>query len=297
MKKRNFNKIIKVKKSKEEKLNKKIMSVCKFYKKILDKLKQETGSLTVEATISLIVYIMALVSVINLLLGIDASAHINGAMYKGAYEFSVNDRDRYVEGKKEYLEEERIKQLIDAEYINKKPIISGLEGIKFAFSIIGEYMQDINIKSRYYINIPGIDVINNGYLMEQNIKCRLFTGDMENKSNKKFVYVTNSGKVYHTDVECTYLIIKKQSVLLKDIEDYRNNSGSKYEMCKECKYEDCNSKYVYITNYGTSYHKIVTCSTITRTIRAIEISEINKRKACEKCIGESFLMMNKENLH
>ena len=146
----------------------------------------------------------------------------------------------------------------------------------------------MEILSSYGVEIPLLSTWGNIYKMNQKIECRTFTGNQRTKSNKKFVYVTKKGTVYHTDIECTYLVIKKEKVDYKDIDDMRNTSGAKYEKCKEC-FDKNNTNNeidkVYITSYGTSYHRYITCSTINRTILPIEVVDIKGRKKCEKCIG------------
>ena len=271
---------------------------------------EERGSFTVEATITLTVYLMAVIVFINWLMGVDVSAHVYGAMYKGAYEISTDmttdmsvdvrideredirktiskDIDYEMNNStsdKSEIAKNRIKQIMDEDYIEKSPIIKGLEGIDISYRLGGLHNENIQIMSKYGIDIPFLPYTKSGFLRKQNLVCRAFTGDIKNKSNKKFVYVTKSGTVYHTDVECTYILVKRKRVLLEDIESYRNSSGAKYDKCKECKNEVNNTGYVYITNYGTSYHNLYTCSTITRTVRAVEMSDIKGKKACEKCV-------------
>ncbi|MBE5934868.1 MAG: hypothetical protein E7262_03660 [Lachnospiraceae bacterium] len=279
----------KVRSKRRNKVRHKVIS--KVRSKVLGKgiikgIGEQRGSLTVEATLVLTIYLMAVITFVNLLLAIDASAHIYGAMYKGAYEVSMNIKKNIVSA--DAFENNKVKGHMDNKYIDKTPIINGMDGINIVFEHSGDKEQDIMVKSKYAVNIPFFNVMNVGYKMNQSIKCRAFTGDLNSKSNKKFVYITKTGKVYHTNVQCTYLLVKKCRVSLNDIEDLRNSGGGKYDQCRECKNEINNTGYVYITNYGTSYHKTITCCTITRTVRAIEIDDIKGRKACEKCIDEKI---------
>ena len=255
-----------------------------------ENIKEERGSFTVEATITLVVYLMSIVTFVNWLRGLDVSAHVYGAMYKGIYELSVDmNRDtKQIVGvdvlDKTQKKTDRIKQIMDKDYVDKSPIIKGLNGINLSYKLTGQYDENIDVISTYYIDIPFLPGAKGGICRKQNMVCRAFTGDVKNKSDKKFVYMTKSGTVYHTNVECTYILVKRKRVATGEIDSYRNSSGGKYDMCKECKNEPNKTGYVYITNYGTSYHNIATCSTISRTVRAVEISEIKDKKACEKCV-------------
>ena len=243
----------------------------------------EQGSLTVEATIALTVYLLIMISFVNLLLGIDVYEYINSAMCKGGCEvsFELSRNDNAIE----VVDKDKIRKNIDKDYIEKMPVIDGMNGIDINMKLEGKYSDYLVMDSIYKINIPIMSVNGIGLKLDQHMVCRTFTGNQDTKSNKKFVYVTKTGSVYHTNIECTYLAIKKQKVLLSEVDSYRNSSGGKYDKCKECGKEANITGYVYITSYGTSYHNYITCSTISRSVVPIEISEINGRKKCDKCIG------------
>lgn len=53
--------------------------------------------------------------------------------------------------------------------------------------------------------------------------------------SEEYVYITAGGEVYHTDSKCTHLLRYIKKCDKCDIEEIRNNSGSKYYECKMCK--------------------------------------------------------------
>ena len=77
-----------------------------------------------------------------------------------------------------------------------------------------------------------------------------------------------------------------------DIEEIRNNSGSKYYECKMCKKNtddketgDTKTNSVYYTEYGTRFHSNSMCTELRRNIQKVKKSDIKDRKLCEKCSG------------
>ena len=177
---------------------------------------------------------------------------------------------------------EKLLNNIDKKRLNNSCVKGGEYGISVSDSYYDDEKDILYLRSNYTIGMPfNIGNMLN-YEMGNSMVVRSFSGNRSVATHKVFVYVTKTGKVYHTDIKCTYLNVKKISVKKEDMDNYRNESGGKYYECKECDKED-SGKNVYITKYGTSYHNIKTCSSITRTIVAIDISEIKGRKKCEKC--------------
>ena len=98
------------------------------------------------------------------------------------------------------------------------------------------------------------------------------------------VYITETGSVYHTYSDCTYLNPSLVRVLTKDISNRRNLSGGKYKKCEYCfKKGHISKSYVYITDYGDRYHLSKKCSGIKRNIKKVRKSETGGMPECNKC--------------
>lgn len=99
-----------------------------------------------------------------------------------------------------------------------------------------------------------------------------------------YVYITETGTVYHRNRGCSYLNPSIRSVNVGNLDSARNNGGAVYYACPLCKdmaeWENC-----YVTDYGTSYHTSITCSGLKRTIYGVKLSEVGGRSACSKCGG------------
>ncbi|MBD5521508.1 MAG: pilus assembly protein [Lachnospiraceae bacterium] len=174
------------------------------------------------------------------------------------------------------------------EYLNKSCIKNGSGGISFSgTSIMGSH-DTIEIYLSYYtqplFTILGFD----GFAMSQCYYGRAWTGYDVQSSVSNFndddpmVYVTETGTVYHTNRNCTYLNPSITSVGYDDVENSRNQAGGRYYPCEICA-KGALSGVVYITNQGNSYHVSIGCSGLKRTIYTIPLSQAGGRGKCSKC--------------
>ncbi len=99
-----------------------------------------------------------------------------------------------------------------------------------------------------------------------------------------YVYITETGTVYHRNRSCSYLNPSIQCVQEGEIESLRNKSGGAYYACRLCDASQKAGNY-YITDYGANYHKSIGCSGLKRTVYAVKLKEVDGRGACSKCGG------------
>lgn len=130
-----------------------------------------------------------------------------------------------------------------------------------------------------------------GAIIKQRIYQQIVVNSYEGKSmcpdgdwSEEYVYITETGHVYHTHSDCTYLKPSIKRVAVKIIDKQRNLSGAKYKKCEHCfRKGDVSNSYVYITDYGDRYHVSKQCSGIKRNIRKVKKSEIEGMPECNKC--------------
>ncbi len=139
-----------------------------------------------------------------------------------------------------------------------------------------------------YSYLSGVDVLPNPLFNEKirlynNVRSKIWNGDKDNSDEKEYVFVTKNGKVYHNSLNCIYLKRSTRGVDINDIDSYRNESGGRYYPCKICGKTKTNSGIVYITSYGSSYHRLSNCWELVRDIKRIPISEVDGRGRCSKC--------------
>ncbi|MBO5197516.1 MAG: hypothetical protein J6B85_03235 [Lachnospiraceae bacterium] len=185
---------------------------------------------------------------------------------------------------------------LDADWLNRSCISGGYAGIGTSGSAILSEQQCSEIVLSYRIELPfgigkaaGIPVV-------QRIKVKSFTGEGEmiqagssnaQKETEIQVYVTESGQVYHTSKECTYISVSIAPKRLKQMEEVRNESGQRYRQCSYCIQDASGSSWVYITKYGDVYHMKMSCSQIKREVKTLTFSEAKDRyRVCSKCAKE-----------
>ena len=109
-----------------------------------------------------------------------------------------------------------------------------------------------------------------------------------NVIEKEYVFIARHGRVYHKERGCVYLNPDIQSVKYQRVSQLRNDSGSRYQVCRSCckGMEFTNSMIIYITSYGECFHNDKNCTGLKRTVRRLELGKTGNMPACSKCAGE-----------
>lgn len=114
------------------------------------------------------------------------------------------------------------------------------------------------------------------------IKC--WEGDREeNAAREEFVYVTATGRVYHESLNCPYLKPSTRGIDATGLNRVRNSGGGRYGSCAFCMKGNRPSGIVYITDYGTAFHRTVNCPGLRREVRRIPRKKAGNRRGCSKC--------------
>lgn len=121
------------------------------------------------------------------------------------------------------------------------------------------------------------------------VKVRTWTGkdhqaqQTEEQEIEAMVYVTETGKTYHTQLSCSYINLSVQQVSGTAILTKRNKSGQGYSACEICSKNQRPAGSVYITDSGNRYHNLGSCSGLKRTVKMIKESEATGYKRCSRC--------------
>lgn len=170
-----------------------------------------------------------------------------------------------------------------AEYeLPENYVKGGAYGISLTSSdFSGEY---VCLKAVYRISFPIHFFTIEGISIYQESKSRKWTGsDGSATEDNPWVYVTETGSVYHVTTKCSYLDLSAQSANYAEIQGLRNKNGHKYYACELCAAEIQTSGLVYITDYGTVYHMSMNCTGLKRTVYQVRLSEAGDKAACSKC--------------
>ena len=102
------------------------------------------------------------------------------------------------------------------------------------------------------------------------------------EEDEEIVYVTPTGRVYHRERNCTYLLPRVRALPAGELNRERNESGGRYYACETCR--PGKSGTVYVTEYGNRYHSSRNCSTISRTVKEVKLSAVvGRMPPCSKC--------------
>lgn len=172
------------------------------------------------------------------------------------------------------------------EYLDHSPLTYGADGLNFLES---RFMENdcIDIRVTYQVSpwftVPGFP----SFRMANRFYGRSWTGyDVnlnEGNGTEDFVWVTETGKVYHESPECSYLKRNIRTVSLTQIPLLRNEAGELYTRCWLCG-EGPGTTEVYITQDGNRYHSRFDCSSLKRTVYTIlRIEAVKKYRPCSRC--------------
>lgn len=107
--------------------------------------------------------------------------------------------------------------------------------------------------------------------------------ESETTEMEEMVYVTETGSVYHTDLGCSYLNVSVTQVSGSTVEYLKNDYGNHYGACATCCQGKNPAAVVYVTEKGSSYHNLETCSALKRTVRMVKHSCTEGMTACSRC--------------
>ena len=114
-----------------------------------------------------------------------------------------------------------------------------------------------------------------------------YTAGSEGETDHLWVYVTQTGTVYHQSEACSHLNLSIQCVPMGGLGEMRNEDGGKYYPCRRCATgENPNQNAnIFITNQGNAYHYKLQCSGLKRTVYRIRLSAVGDRSPCRRCGG------------
>lgn len=246
----------------------------------MKKCRGKTASMTVEASLVLPVFLFAMILIGYLGQLLRCQDEVQGALTRLAREASAE----YGATGSGLLKRK-------AYYIAKlNTYLKGSAGtVTLLESHLMEDQDEIDLVAGYWVRTPFSLLGSGKFHFRQRVHTRAFTGvdrrEKENVQEDTIVYITETGKVYHRSLQCTYLKLSISMVRFSDLGDRRNESGGIYKPCERC----CGEKTmdmtdtVWITSYGDRYHTIGSCSGLKRNIREIRLAEAGNRPPCSKC--------------
>lgn len=258
------------------------------------------ASITVEAAFALPLFLLFLINVMSVMNMIGLQSRLNAALHQtgnqmafAGYAYEKTAGAILPEGiasvvLTELYARNQILDYVGKDYLNQSCVKNGAAGISTGGTSIMKNQDMIEIRLSYQLeplfSVLGFDGLATGacYYGHAWTGYDVEDGISDFTKEDPMVYVTETGTVYHTNRNCTYLNPSVKAVDIAAIEDSRNQSGGKYYPCELCGKKNVQGT-VYITGQGSSYHSSLTCSGLKRTIYTIPLSQAGGRGRCSKC--------------
>ena len=243
------------------------------------------GSLTIEASLVIPVFLFAMFLVLSVINLLRFHLNLQEAVHQEAKKLAITAYESW--DCSEASVRSSVLSRLDGQLLAKAPVKNQSTGIDFSGSRLGN-REIVEINAAYEAQLP-YDFF---HLFEYRFaaRCVMHTyigyekGLSERtaeRHDEEYVYITETGTVYHTDRECSYLRLSIRETDRGSLEHLRNSSGHKYYACETCGHAAGNR--VYITSDGTCYHSSLSCSGLKRTVMCIPLSEVGGRKPCSRC--------------
>ena len=240
------------------------------------------GSMTIEAALTIPVFLFAVLCLIYLLeiqaIGFSIKAASQNAAKQAAEDMAL------IPVLNTYKLQQDIVDNIGSERLERSIVEGGSGGIHCRTSYYNTVSEEIIIKVNYTVKLPFPSFLNQGMKQKTELKVKAWTGrTAQNLSEEEeVVYVTDTGVVYHTDYQCSYLQLSISFLPSSSLIDVRNEGGGIYHACEKCVHGEAMAG-VYIAEYGTKYHNTLSCSGLKRSIRAVKKSQVAGLGGCVKC--------------
>lgn len=165
--------------------------------------------------------------------------------------------------------------------------IEFIDGGAAGFNFIGSSFEGnyVDIKVDYQMTFPVGLLGQYTFDVTQRARTRKWVGYDKNEdtTDSKYVFITEKGERYHMNYHCTYLNPSVHRLPIEELEAARNKGGAKYYRCERCKGKTTKG-FVFITDYGTSFHGDINCSEIKHNIKKVLYEEVkDAMPACSKC--------------
>ena len=277
------------------------------------KQKMIEASMTIEAAIVFPIFIFAilmlygLIELLRIYSGIQAEvteAALNVAIYGAAIDMVGetisldNPEENGVDGDSSNIltvAEELLDKYYIMNYVQNSIDVETLErvGIKSTSSLVVKFSDLVDTDSLVdgtvtYCMWPRHNIFGASSIQVVNgARVKLWTGYDKNSSSEeeegkeRYVYVTESGTVYHLTETCTHIKLTIIPEKREDLETLRNASGAKFKACEIC--GGGSDDLIFVTDTGDAYHSSLTCSGLKRTVNKVPLSEVEGLGCCSRC--------------
>lgn len=242
------------------------------------------GSLTVEASLVLPIFIFAMISIISLSVLLMFQLRLKVVMHEVCKE--VVERELKGDNFGEDEIEAEILAMLGSKVLKLAPIEDDLE---FFTDVRNDEIVCIcaQYNTKLYYDMFGLfkhEFVQRSLLHDFKGYEKGLYGLEYETDEITYVYITEDSEVYHTNRECTHIRLKISPIANEALIGARNNDGKKYKSCEHC-HSKTGDKNLYITPEGDKYHNSLTCSGLKRVVKTVPLSEVSGKRCCTRCGG------------
>ena len=240
------------------------------------------GSLTVEAAVVIPLTIGFLLIIVFFFRILAVQVAVEEALIYAGRQVAI-ESVMFDEKDTLYLSAEAlVKQALSKEEVIERYVVGGIWGVSLLGSQTAE--KEIVLTANYIVDIPIEFFGKKGLWLSSRNTFVKWKGDLyDGISDGTWVYITETGGVYHKSTSCRSLDLSIKEYALSDIPALRGKNGQKYDPCDRCMKSMQEKSLIYVTDYGDFYHGNLNCSSLKRTISKILLSEVGDRRACSFC--------------
>ncbi len=245
--------------------------------------KISSGSVTVEAAMTIPLFLFAILCMVYLLeiqsIQFSIAAATQHAGKLAAEQIPVVSVLNPIKLKTDIV------NIVGAERLDRSIVEGGSGGIQCFTSYYDSGDEVVHIRVSYRVRLPFPEYMHIGQKICQEVEIKAWTGYQHmglDEEDDSIVYIADTGSVYHSDYQCSALHVQIRFIPQAELSHYRNESGGKYYACERCVHGSTMSG-VYIADYGLKYHNSLSCSGLKRSIRTVKKSQVKGRRPCSKC--------------
>lgn len=249
----------------------------------------QKGAITVEASLILPLFLIVLLTLLSAAEMIMIHGQVAHGLKEVARQAAVNDYEASKKGKGvQFLSKEATKlvylKAVNKEFLNKSSLVGGSEALPFSTWIRLNSKREYEATVIYTVKkeMPFLPEISKTFT--QKIRQKSMTGYVPKKeeSSEGIVYVTPNQSVYHSDINCTHLVL---DISVDDKVEKYLSGNTKYRECEKCtkKHDKEDISCLYVAKQGDAYHTDITCSGLKRTVKQVDKSQVKGIKPCQRC--------------
>jgi len=252
------------------------------------------ASLTVEAALEFPLFLLCIILVLHYSIVCRAGTEFSGKMAEAAEQMAMAAYTKVYGDSSHVVRAALSDSLAYSQVVPKARDKGAVKNASFVFSSFLKENDRISLVLTYQVK-PPVTVIRIPHtVFVQKMVIRGWTGKNGSTAGSSTasggslspdtrVYVTDSGRVYHTDPNCTHLKLTITQISKAQLKTVRNYKGAKYKRCRHCGGRIKDGDQIFVNPYGDAYHTSASCPGLTRNVNTLTLKDIHGMHECSDC--------------